>query len=59
MSFALRAVGPVPYLVMACRPRRVVRLTCRTFLAAAMAARTYRSWGWTVTVLPETKGTTP
>lgn len=41
------------YLVLACRPRKIVRLTCRTVLAAAMAARTYRRWGWAVTVLPE------
>ena len=45
---------PATYLVVACRPRKVVRLTCRTVLAAATAARTYRNWGWAVTVLPET-----
>jgi hypothetical protein len=44
----------VRYLVMACRPGRVVRLTCRSSRAAAMASRTYESWGWAVTVFPET-----
>jgi hypothetical protein len=47
------APGPASYLVVACRPGKVARLTCRTVRAAATAARTYRKWGWAVVVLPE------
>jgi hypothetical protein len=41
------------YLVMACKPGRVLRSHCGTVSAAALASSVYRRAGWAVTVLME------
>jgi hypothetical protein len=43
------------YLVMACKPGRVLHLECATVRAAATAARFYRKTGWAVDVLREVR----
>ena len=37
------------YLVLACKPRRVIRSHCATVASAALACRVYRGAGWAVT----------